>query len=204
MARAGRIVILPGALGQPVVVRDGRSCRRDRVRLTAPRPRVTADGPRPAQCAAGVADHPPVTPLHPSAAPPATGDSTDRPLHALVVEDDPDINHLVCFKLERAGFSTEARGTGPAGLEAALARPPDVVVLDLMLPGLTGYEVCAAIRQDPRTAAVPVVLLTARAQQRDIERGFAAGADDYITKPFSPAELLSRVRAACDRGHRAR
>lgn len=150
------------------------------------------------------ADHPAVTILHPSAAPPATGDSTARPPHALVVEDDPDINRLVCFKLERAGFTTDPRSTGQAGLEAALARPPDVVVLDLMLPGLTGYEVCAAIRQDPRTAAVPVVLLTARAQERDIERGFAAGADDYITKPFSPAELLSRVRAACERGHRAR
>ncbi len=104
----------------------------------------------------------------------------------------------------RTGFETRAESVGPRGLDAVLEEVPDVVVLDLMLPGLNGLEICRVIRDHPRTKSVPVVLLTARARERDIEQGFAAGADDYIVKPFSPSELLSRVQAAVNRGHRAR
>ena len=145
-----------------------------------------------------------MNPLDPSAVPPATDGVLTSPQRAVVVEDDADILNLVCFKLGRAGFKTRAESLGPRGLDAVLEEVPDVVVLDLMLPGLNGLEICRVIRDHPRTKSVPVVLLTARARERDIEQGFAAGADDYIVKPFSPSELLSRVQAAVNRGHRAR
>jgi DNA-binding response OmpR family regulator len=120
----------------------------------------------------------------------------------LVADDDADIRELVLFKLEASGFEVTAVADGQTALDAALADPPDLVVLDLMMPGLTGLEVCAALRGAPTTADLPVIMLTAKAQDADITRGLATGADDYIVKPFSPRELLSRVQAVLSRQHR--
>ena len=117
----------------------------------------------------------------------------------LVVDDDQDIRELVTWKLEAAGFTVHGEPDGEAGLAAALEVRPDLVLLDWMMPRLSGLEVCRALRDDPTTAQVPVILLTAKAQEADIQRGFAAGADDYIVKPFSSRELVSRVDAVLAR-----
>ena len=118
----------------------------------------------------------------------------------LIVDDDADIRELVAFKLSRAGFSVRCEADGESGLAAADELRPDLVLLDWMMPRLTGLEVCRRLRESPATAAIPVILLTAKAQEADVERGFAAGADDYIRKPFSNRELLSRVEALLGRG----
>jgi DNA-binding response OmpR family regulator len=97
------------------------------------------------------------------------------------------------MKLTSAGYDVLAESNGEAGLATALKELPDLVVLDWMMPGLTGIEVCRAMRDDPRTARTPVLLLTARAQEADVVRGLAAGADDYLVKPFRGRELTSRV-----------
>ncbi len=117
----------------------------------------------------------------------------------VIADDDADIRDLVSFKLSAAGFEVEAFGDGESALDAALANVPDLLLLDVMMPKLTGTEVVAALRRDPRTAAVPVILLTARSQEIDVERGFDAGADDYMIKPFSPRELVRRAEAAVNR-----
>ncbi|WP_307844565.1 response regulator transcription factor [Actinotalea solisilvae] len=119
--------------------------------------------------------------------------------HVLVADDDPDIRDLVAFKLGTAGYEVEVVGDGLAALEHARARPPRLVLLDVMMPGLSGLDVAQQLRADPRTATVPIILLTAKAQESDVEGGFGVGADDYVTKPFSPRELLSRVRAVLAR-----
>jgi DNA-binding response OmpR family regulator len=119
-----------------------------------------------------------------------------------VADDDPDIRELVTVKLEAAGFDVAAAADGQAALDRIRADPPDVVVLDLMMPGLTGLEVCAALRAEPDTARLPIILLTAKAQEADITKGLASGADDYVVKPFSPRELLSRVEAVLSRQRR--
>jgi DNA-binding response OmpR family regulator len=113
----------------------------------------------------------------------------------VVVDDDPDIRALVTMRLAKAGYAVTAESDGEAGLATALAQQPDLVVLDWMMPGLSGIEVCRMLRDDPRTTGTAVLLLTARAQEEDIERGFAAGADDYLVKPFSVRELGNRVDA---------
>lgn len=120
-------------------------------------------------------------------------------MNILVVDDDPDIRELVSFKLEQLGHSVTTEKDGEGGLAAALSETPDVVLLDVMMPKLTGIEVCQRLRDTPETASVAIILITAKAQEFDIERGFAAGADDYIVKPFSPRELASRVEAASAR-----
>ncbi len=117
----------------------------------------------------------------------------------LVVEDDQDIAELVAHHLTRAGFTCDLFATGPDGLDAVRRQLPDLVVLDLMLPGLSGYEICRIMRADSATAAVPVIMLTARAQEEDRVKGLELGADDYVTKPFSPRELVARVRAVLRR-----
>lgn len=117
----------------------------------------------------------------------------------LVVDDDADIRELVSLKLQRAGFDVATAGDGDAGLQAARDAVPDLVLLDVMMPKRSGIEVCQALREDAITRRTPVILLTAKAQEADVERGFAAGADDYIVKPFSPRELLSRVQAVLAR-----
>jgi DNA-binding response OmpR family regulator len=121
----------------------------------------------------------------------------------LVVDDDSDIRDMLSFKLAHAGFDVHTEEDGEAGLAAAQQLAPDVVLLDWMMPGLTGPEVCQALREEPDTARLPVILLTAKAQEADVERGFAAGATDYIVKPFSPRELVARVTAALARSPRS-
>ena len=120
----------------------------------------------------------------------------------LIVEDDPDIAHLLSHSLKRAGFGIETLSSGQEVIAAVRRQRPDLVLLDLMLPGLDGLEVCRSLRGDPLTAALPVIMLTARAEESDRIVGLELGADDYITKPFSPNEVVARVRALLRRAHR--
>ena len=124
---------------------------------------------------------------------------SDQPRTVLVADDDEDILQLVSFRLERAGYTVVTAADGQQALAAARQHQPDLAVLDVMMPGLNGYEVTRQLRADPATAAIPVILLTARVQEADVSRGFEAGADDYLRKPFSPQELRSRVQAILQR-----
>jgi len=117
----------------------------------------------------------------------------------LVVDDEPDITALVAYHLARAGFRVKTAATGPEALEAVQAEPPDLIVLDLMLPGRSGLEVLAELRRREETRDVGVILLTARREEVDRIKGLAEGADDYLTKPFSPEELVLRVKAVLRR-----
>jgi two-component system, OmpR family, response regulator MtrA len=111
----------------------------------------------------------------------------------VVADDDEDIRDLVVLKLRSSGHDVTAVGDGAAAVEAARSGAPDLVVLDVMMPGMSGIEACRAIRAEPLLAATPVLLLTARARTTDIAEGLDAGATDYLVKPFSPRELASRV-----------
>lgn len=117
----------------------------------------------------------------------------------LIVEDEQDIADLIGFNLQRAGFAVFKAHDGIAGTETALRERPDLIVLDLMLPGRDGYGVFRELKRDTRTVDIPVIMLTARAQTEDRIQGLEAGADDYLTKPFSPKELLLRVQAILKR-----
>ena len=121
----------------------------------------------------------------------------------VVADDDVDIRDLVEFKLATLGHEIVTVCDGSAAVDACRAQPPDLAVLDIMMPGLTGLEAVREIRANPRLAGIPVILLTARAQQSDVETGFDSGADDYITKPFSPRDLATRVEALLSRTGRA-
>jgi two-component system, OmpR family, alkaline phosphatase synthesis response regulator PhoP len=125
------------------------------------------------------------------------------PARILVVEDDPDIAELVVRYLDKAGFVSERVASGREALTAVAARPPDVLVLDLMLPHVDGLEVCRLIRGNQTTAALPIIMLTARAEESERIVGLEVGADDYLAKPFSPNELVARVRALLRRAQRA-
>ena len=122
-----------------------------------------------------------------------------RVARILVADDDVDIRELVEFKLSTLGHDVVAVADGAAAIEACQAERPDLAVLDVMMPGVSGLDAIRAIRADPALADLPVILLTARAQESDVETGFDSGADDYITKPFSPRELASRVQALLSR-----
>src|SRR4051812_2853094 len=113
----------------------------------------------------------------------------------LIVEDDKDIADLVAHYLGKAGFAADVIASGREALTSIAAAAPDVVVLDLMLPHMDGLEVCRAVRGNVNTAAVPIIMLTARAEESDRIVGLELGADDYLAKPFSPRELVARVRA---------
>jgi DNA-binding response OmpR family regulator len=117
----------------------------------------------------------------------------------LVADDDADIRDLVAFKLEQAGFEVIAVEDGHTALEQAQSRKPTLAVLDVSMPGLSGIDVCRMLRSEPATAGILIILLTARVQEQDVEGGFSAGADDYVTKPFSPRELVSRIQALLSR-----
>ncbi len=112
-----------------------------------------------------------------------------------VVEDEDDIRELIVYNLRREGFLVRGFDCGEDGLEACAAGQPDCVVLDLMLPGIDGHEVCRRIRTLPGGAGVPVIMLTAKGEESDIVLGLEIGADDYIVKPFSPRVLIARIRA---------
>jgi DNA-binding response OmpR family regulator len=117
----------------------------------------------------------------------------------LVVDDDPTVSDVVRLYLERAGYDVDKAADGPTALALAAARPPDLVVLDLMLPGMSGLEVCRRLRG---TSDVPIVMLTALGEESDRVVGFETGADDYVTKPFSPRELALRVHSVLRRAGR--
>lgn len=111
----------------------------------------------------------------------------------LVADDDEDIRELVAFKLTQAGYDVEAVVDGVKAWEAIDHAPPQLALLDIMMPGLSGLDVLRKIREDERTRTVPVILLTARSRDSDVDAGFESGATDYVIKPFSPRELVHRV-----------
>lgn len=119
--------------------------------------------------------------------------------HILVVDDEEDILELVRYNVEKAGYRVTCAATGGDAVTSARSVAPDLVVLDLMLPGLDGLEVCALLKNDPKTRDAAIVMLTARGEERDIVRGLEMGADDYVTKPFSPRILLARIQAVLRR-----
>jgi DNA-binding response OmpR family regulator len=120
----------------------------------------------------------------------------------LVVEDDPDIAELVTRYLEKAEFATERVASGRDAITSISARPPDLIVLDLMLPQVDGLEICRVVRSNEKTAGIPIIMLTARAEESERIVGLELGADDYMAKPFSPNELVARVRALLRRAQR--
>lgn len=121
----------------------------------------------------------------------------------LVIEDELDILELIRFNLSREGYRVIAQPSGETGLRAAKTSLPDLVVLDLMLPEIDGLEVCKILKSDPKTAHVPIIMLTAKGEEADIVTGLEVGADDYIVKPFSPKVLIARVRAILRRKSKA-
>jgi len=120
----------------------------------------------------------------------------------LVVEDGEDIQELVRFNLAREGYRVSCSSSGEEAISAAREDPPDLIVLDLMLPGVDGLEVCRVLRGDQKTASCAIVMLTAKGEEADIVSGLELGADDYITKPFSPRVLLARIKAVLRRRER--
>ena len=121
----------------------------------------------------------------------------------LIVEDEPDIRDLLVFHLEREGYHVTKSKSGAEAVRLAHASPPDLVLLDLMLPEMDGLEVCRRLRRDPVTQAIPIVMLTARGDEVDRVLGLEMGADDYVVKPFSPRELIARIRAVLRRAQPA-
>jgi DNA-binding response OmpR family regulator len=121
----------------------------------------------------------------------------------LVVEDDPDIAELVVRYLDKAGYSTMRVSSGRDALDSVRTKPPDLMVLDLMLPHVDGLEVCRLLRANEKTAGIPIIMLTARAEESERIVGLEIGADDYLAKPFSPNELVARIKALLRRTHRA-
>ena len=117
----------------------------------------------------------------------------------LAVEDEDDIAELIRYNLEREGYRVVTTSTGEAALQEAACRTPNLVLLDLMLPGVDGLEVCRRLKADNRTAKIPVIMVTARGEEADVVAGLELGADDYVVKPFSPRVLLARTRTVLRR-----
>jgi len=117
----------------------------------------------------------------------------------LLAEDDPDILHMVAYKLRRAGFEVVETTDGVAALDACRRAPPDLVLLDVRMPRMDGIAVCRELRAGPRTGDLPIIMLTARAREQDRELAVAAGATDYVVKPFSPRALVERVETVLAR-----
>lgn len=122
----------------------------------------------------------------------------EQPL-VLAADDDEDILDLVAFRLERSGYTVIVARDGEEALELAATELPDLAVLDVMMPKVDGFEVTRRLRADEATSRMPIILLTARSQDADVQQGFEAGADDYLRKPFSPDELRARVQAILGR-----
>jgi two-component system alkaline phosphatase synthesis response regulator PhoP len=123
--------------------------------------------------------------------------------HVLIVEDDKDILELITYNLEREGYEVTGVTSGEDGVDAVRSNKPDLILLDLMLPGIDGLEVCRRLKADVDTAHIPVVMVTAKGEESDIVAGLELGADDYVTKPFSPKVLIARMRAVQRRRSRA-
>jgi two-component system alkaline phosphatase synthesis response regulator PhoP len=119
--------------------------------------------------------------------------------HVLAVEDEEDILELVRYNLEKEGYRVTGVVSGEEALRRARSQPPDLIVLDLMLPGMDGLTVCRELKQDAKTRDLPIIILTAKGEEADIVAGLELGADDYVTKPFSPRVLLARVRVVLRR-----
>ena len=111
-----------------------------------------------------------------------------------IIEDEEDIRHLVCYNLEKEGYAVSSYESGEKGLSGIRSDPPDLVLLDLMLPGIDGMEVCRRLKQDAATRDIPVIIISAKGEENDIITGLERGADDYLSKPFSPKILLARIR----------
>jgi two-component system phosphate regulon response regulator PhoB len=120
---------------------------------------------------------------------------TSKLASILIVEDDPDIAEIISFNLAREGYRVTTRADGREGLQHALSDPPDLIVLDLMLPGLSGIDVCRQLRTEAATKGSTILMLTAKSEEVDQIVGFSVGADDYVTKPFSVKVLLQRIKA---------
>jgi two-component system phosphate regulon response regulator PhoB len=121
----------------------------------------------------------------------------------LVVDDERDILELVKYNLDKEGYQVTVVATGEDALAATRTKMPDIVILDLMLPGVDGLEVCRRLKGDPKTRSIPIVMLTAKGDEADVVTGLELGASDYVTKPFSPRVLTARVRAVLRRGNEA-
>jgi DNA-binding response OmpR family regulator len=122
-----------------------------------------------------------------------------EPKTVLIADDDADIRELVTYRMTRSGYAVLQASDGEEAFELATGRRPDLAILDVMMPRCDGFEVTRRLRAQEETAGIPIILLTARAQDADVARGFGAGADDYIRKPFSPQELAMRVQAILGR-----
>ena len=118
----------------------------------------------------------------------------------LVVEDEADVAEMIRYNLGKEGYDVRLAGNGTDALRLAKEAKPDVILLDIMVPQLNGWEICRRLKQDRETVAIPVIMVTGRVEEGDKVLGFEMGADDYVTKPFSPRELLARVRAVTRRG----
>lgn len=130
--------------------------------------------------------------------------TTTAPKRILIVEDEKDILDLVKLYLDKEGFRTSCATTGTDALRSIKTERPDLIILDLMLPELDGLDVCKRVRADPQTAMTPIIMLTAKAEESDTIIGLELGADDYVTKPFSPRALVARVKALFRRLERAK
>lgn len=120
----------------------------------------------------------------------------------LVAEDERDIRELIAFTLRFAGFDVVLATNGAEAVEMAEASPPDLIILDVRMPKMSGYEACRRLKENPRTSSVPVVFLSAKGQESEIQQGLASGADEYILKPFAPDELIQQVRDILNRAGR--
>src|SRR5918994_1497543 len=122
-------------------------------------------------------------------------DPRERTSRVLVVEDERDVAELLRYNLAKEGFDVVVAPHGSDALRAAREQQPDIILLDIMVPQLNGWEVCRRLKEDPETRAIPIIMVTGRVEEGDKVLGFEVGADDYVTKPFSPRELVARVRA---------
>ncbi|RKY76153.1 DNA-binding response regulator [candidate division KSB1 bacterium] len=120
----------------------------------------------------------------------------------LIVEDEPDISELIVFNVEQAGFKTITAGSGETAIKKTRTDKPDLIILDLMLPGIDGIDVCRLLKADTGTKEIPIIMLTARSEDSDIVQGLDTGADDYITKPFSPDVLTARIKSVLRRNRK--
>ncbi|HEV2643820.1 MAG TPA: response regulator [Candidatus Elarobacter sp.] len=124
---------------------------------------------------------------------------TDLPKRILVADDEPDVRELVVYRMKRSGYEVLEAKNGEEAFHLAVEHVPDLIVADVMMPRVDGYELTRRLRAEQATQRIPIILLTARTQEADVSQGFDAGADDYLKKPFNPDELVARVRAVLGR-----